>query len=62
MKFNSAQSEGLARLTDTLAASAIIGFIVGITGHSSLSVAEFLSLVSGAIVSISFAFYLRGSK
>jgi len=37
-KYTKEQKEGLARFIDTIAASAFIGGVVGLTGHSPLSI------------------------
>ncbi|MET3516476.1 hypothetical protein ABIC63_004275 [Pseudacidovorax sp. 1753] len=39
-KYSKEQKEGLARFLDTIAASAFIGGVVGLTGHSPLSPLE----------------------
>jgi len=40
------QKEGIARVFDTLAVSAIIGFTVGITGYSLVSIRDMILLFS----------------
>ena len=43
-KYSKEQKEGLARFMDTIAASAFIGGVVGLTGHSPLSAWEVATL------------------
>jgi hypothetical protein len=62
MKFTKEQSEGLARFLDTLAASAVIGAVVGATGHSDLSLAEIFGLLALCPALLSMSIYLRRPK
>lgn len=43
-KYTKEQKEGLARFIDAVAAAALIGGVVGLTGHSPLSVWEIVTL------------------
>jgi len=43
-KYSKEQKEGLGRFLDTIAASAFIGGVVGVTGHSPLSALEICTL------------------
>ena len=43
-KYTKEQKEGLARFFDTIAASAVIGGVVGVTGHSPFSPLEIWAL------------------
>lgn len=45
MKFNKEQREGFARACDTLAVTAIVGAVVGATGHSPLQTLEIWALI-----------------
>jgi hypothetical protein len=62
MKFSKEQSEGLARFLDTLAASAVIGAVVGATGHSNLSLGEIIGLLTLCPTLLSMSIYLRRPK
>jgi hypothetical protein len=45
MKFNKEQREGFARACDTMAVTAIVGAVVGATGHSPLQPLEIWCLI-----------------
>jgi hypothetical protein len=58
MKFNKEQREGFARACDTLAVTAIVGAVVGATGHSPLQTLEIwgLIIVSPLLFAVGYAF------
>jgi len=58
---NKEQREGLARLFDTLTASAVIGLVVGLSGHTDLTLLEIMCLCLGSAVLLTFSLFLRGS-
>jgi hypothetical protein len=62
MKFNGMQTEGLARVSDNLATSSIIGSVLGITGHSPLSIAEIAVLMTAALALVGYSLILRREK
>ena len=62
MKFSKEQSEGLARFLDTLAASAMIGMVVGATGHSDLHLGEIFGLLALCPTLLAMSFKLRRPK
>lgn len=62
MKFTKERREGLARLLDTLAASAVIGALLGISGRSSMSGIEIAALIFVCILLIFCSLLLRGSN
>lgn len=59
VKISKEQKEGLARFVDTLAVSAIIGAVVGATGHSPLTAIEVIGLVVASPILLGFGFLLR---
>ena len=59
MRFAKEQKEGIARVLDTLAVSALIGAVVGSTGHSPLSTLEIGVLFAMCPILLVFAFFLR---
>jgi len=59
---NKEQREGLARLFDTLTASAIIGVVVGLSGHTALTLREIIALGMACPVLLTFSFLLRRQK
>ena len=59
MQFSKEQKEGLARFLDTIAASAVIGAVVGSTGHSPLSTVEIVVLFSVCPILLGMSFFLR---
>jgi len=59
MRFAKEQKEGIARVLDTLAVSALIGAVVGSTGHSPLSTIEIATLFVICPILLTFAFFLR---
>jgi hypothetical protein len=59
MKFSKEQKEGLARFFDTIAASALIGAVVGSTGHSPLTSLEVGVLFSVCPILLAMSFFLR---
>lgn len=62
MNFSKEQKEGIARVLDTLAVSALIGAVVGSTGHSPLSTAEIAFLFAGTPILLVFGYLLRSQK
>ena len=62
MEFNKEQREGVARSLDTLGTSAVVGAVVGLTGHSVITNFEICSLSALAIVLYGIAFFVRGIK
>ncbi len=62
MKFNKEQNEGFARFLDTIAASALIGAVVGMTGHSVLSFWEMATLFAICPILLIASVYLRRPK
>lgn len=58
MNFNKEQREGLARICDTLAVTAIVGAIVGATGHSPLQALEIgvLIVISPVLIVVGYLF------
>lgn len=62
LKFNKEQKEGVARFIDTLAASAVIGAVVGITGHSQINPWEIGALFTACSILLSFSYFLRSNK
>ena len=59
MKYAKEQKEGVARFLDTIAASAVIGAVVGTTGHSVLSAFEITVLFLACPTLLGLSFYLR---
>jgi hypothetical protein len=59
MKFSKEQYEGFARFIDTIAASALIGGIVGATGHSPLSTTEIVTLLGICPILLGSSAYVR---
>ena len=62
MKFSKEQYEGFARFLDTIAASALIGAVVALTGHSVLSFWELTTLFAICPILLGAAAYLRRPK
>lgn len=62
MNFNKEQREGLARICDTLAVTAIVGAIVGATGHSPLQSIEIGVLIAISPVLIFVGYLFRKQK
>jgi hypothetical protein len=62
LRFNKEQKEGVARFSDTLAASAVIGAVVGITGHSQISRWEIGVLFTACSILLTFSYFLRSTK
>jgi hypothetical protein len=62
MKFSKDQSEGLARFIDTIAASALIGAVVGASGHSTIGPSEVAVLLVICPILLIASFFLRRSK
>jgi len=58
-KYTKEQKEGLARFIDTIAASAFIGGVVGLTGHSPLSIWEVITLFAICPILLSLSWKLR---
>jgi len=54
-----AQMEGVAHLFDTLAASAVIGAVVGVSGNSLLSVRDIVLLFAAFPMLLIFSWILR---
>jgi len=59
---NKDQRDGLARLFDTLTASAMIGLVVGLTGHTDLTWREIVALCAACPILLSFSLLLRRTK
>lgn len=59
MRFNKEQKEGIARVQDTLAVSAIIAVVLGATGHSQLTNIEIGLLVLVSLVLIVTSLFIR---
>lgn len=59
MQFSKEQKEGFARVLDTLAVSALIGAVVGSTGHSPLSTVEIVVLFAMCPILLGMSFFLR---
>lgn len=59
MKFTKEQAEGLARFTDTLASAALIGAVVGASGHSLLSRNEVIALLVICPILLTASLFLR---
>jgi len=59
---NKEQREGLARLFDTLTASAMIGLVVGWSGHTDLTVWESIALFSICMFLLTLSLLLRRQK
>lgn len=59
MIFSKEQKEGFARVLDTLAVSALIGAVVGSTGHSPLSTTEIIVLFAMCPILLGMSFLLR---
>jgi len=57
--FNKEQREGLARMFDTLTASAIIGLVVGLTNRAPLSQQEALALCLICLLLVTLSLRLR---
>jgi uncharacterized membrane protein YoaK (UPF0700 family) len=62
MEFNKEQREGVARSLDTLGTSAVVGAVVGVTGHSAITGFEICSLSVLAVILYGIAFFVRGIK
>lgn len=58
-KYSKEQKEGLARFLDTIAASAFIGGVVGLTGHSPLSIGEIVTLFAICPILLTLSWKLR---
>lgn len=58
--FTKERREGVARLFDTLAVSAIVGATLGITGRTVISKYELLFLILFSMGAIVFSFVIRG--
>jgi hypothetical protein len=56
------QREGLSRFFDTLAASAFVGAVLGITGRSPMVWYEIAVLLVTCPILLSFSYFLRGKK
>jgi len=59
---NKEQREGLARLFDTLTASAAIGLVVGVTGHTDLAGWEIFALCDICLFLLILSLLLRRQK
>jgi len=53
------QKEGVARIFDTLTASAVIGVAVSLAGYGAISLRDTLLLVAAVPVMLSFSWFLR---
>jgi len=58
-KYTKEQKEGLARFIDTIAASSFIGGVVGLTGHSPLSIWEVMTLFATCPILLLLSWRLR---
>jgi hypothetical protein len=58
-QYTKEQREGLARLLDTIAASAFVGGVVGLAGHSLISPMEVVVLFVVYPILLTFAWKLR---
>jgi len=58
---NKEQREGLARLFDTLTASAMIGLVLGWSGHTDLTGLETAALYASSSILLTFSLLLRRS-
>jgi hypothetical protein len=56
------QREGLSRFFDTIAASAFVGGILGITGRSAMTWYEITALFVTCPILLTFSYFLRGKK
>lgn len=56
------QREGFARFLDTIAASAFLGAILGLTGRSPMTWYEVSILFAVCPILLVFSFILRGKK
>jgi len=59
---NREQREGVARLFDTLTASALIGLVVGLSGHTDLTAWEAIALSVTCFILLTFSLLLRRQK
>jgi len=59
---NKEQREGLARLFDTLTASAAIGLVLGVTGHTDLAGWEIFALCDISLFLLALSLLLRRQK
>jgi hypothetical protein len=59
MQISKEQKEGLARVLDTLAVSAIIGALVGHAGYSLVTPIQVTLLYLASPILLAFAFLLR---
>jgi hypothetical protein len=59
MQFNVAQLEGLARVSDNLLTSMLIGAVVALFGHTTLTNTEIALLLIGAPFVALFSYSLR---
>jgi len=62
VKASKEQKEGVARVFDTLAASSVIGAVLGITGHGVMSLLEIGCLLMLTPILLTSGWFLRGSK
>jgi len=53
------QKEGVARVFDTITASAIIGMAIGLSGHSDMTIREILSLAGLCPILFTSSWILR---
>jgi len=53
------QKEGIARVFDTITASAMIGMVIGLSGHSDMTIREILSLAGLCPVLLISSWILR---
>jgi hypothetical protein len=61
-KFNKEQREGLARFSDTIAASVFIGAIVGLAGYNSIKFFEIAVMFVACPILLVFSYVLRRQK
>ncbi len=62
LKFNKEQREGFARFCDTLAATALVGAIIGIAGYSQISRLEISGLFLICFTLLVFGYFFRRNK
>jgi len=56
---NKEQREGLARLFDTLTASAVVGLVVGLSGRTVLTLWEIVALCIISPILLTLSLFLR---
>jgi len=56
------QREGIARVFDTVAASSIIGAVVGLAGYGAIKPRDIVLLLAAIPALLAFSWFLRGAK